>query len=85
MIGRAKVEKDIAETLKTLRPERELYTSQVVQIYHDYEELVYNLSDHTNNETIRSIKAMSVGERMKLQQLITRKNQKQIASARTEL
>jgi len=52
------------------------YTSQVVKMYNDYEETVFNLSEQSTNETISSIKAMSLGQRMKYQDLIINRNRK---------
>lgn len=74
-IERAEIEKKISGIEKTLRIEKEAYPDQVLKIYHNYEEMVFNLSEQTNNETMESIKAMSLGDRLKLQQLITKRNQ----------
>ena len=46
------------------------YEQAVVKIYKDYEELVFNLSEASKNETIDSIKRMSVGQRMEFEQLL---------------
>lgn len=52
------------------------YTAMVVKIFNDYEELVFNLSEQSANETIESIKNMSHGQRLKLQELLTKRNQR---------
>ncbi len=43
-------------------------------MYNDYEEMVFNLSEQSTNETIASIKAMSLGQRMKFQELLIKRN-----------
>ena len=45
-------------------------------MYNDYEEMVFNLSEQSKNETIQSIKSMSLGQRLKFQQLISKRNEK---------
>lgn len=45
-----------------------------MKIYNDYEEMVFNLSEQSANETIDSIKRMTVAQRMKFQELITKRN-----------
>ena len=54
--------------------ERLSYSQQVVKIYNSYEELVFNLADQSNNETTESIKRMTLGQRMKFQQLLNNRN-----------
>jgi hypothetical protein len=48
----------------------------VLKIYKDYEETVFSLSEQSANETIASIKSMTLGQRLQLQELITKRNQK---------
>lgn len=50
------------------------YGQQVMKIYNDYEGMVFNLSEQSANETIDSIKRMTVAQRMKFQELITKRN-----------
>lgn len=47
-------------------------------MYSDYEEMVFNLSEQSNSETIESIKKMSLGQRLKFQELISKRNQEKI-------
>jgi hypothetical protein len=42
-------------------------------MWHNYEEMVFNLSEHSKHETIESIKRMSLGHRMKFAELINKK------------
>ena len=42
-------------------------------MWHDYEELVFYLSENSKNETIASIKKMSLGHRMKYAELLNKK------------
>lgn len=69
----SRVDKD----LRGLRVDDRLpYDSQVMKIYNDYEESVFNLSEQSANETIESIKKMSLGQRLKFQQLISARNKR---------
>lgn len=43
-------------------------------MYDDYEQMVFNLSEQSKSETIESVKNMTVGQRMKFQQLIVKRN-----------
>jgi len=52
------------------------YVDSVLKIYKDYEETVFSLSEQSANETIASIKSMTLGQRLQLQELITKRNQK---------
>jgi len=45
-------------------------------MYENYEEMVFNISEQSKNETIASIKSMTYGQRMKLQNLITKRLRK---------
>ena len=56
------------------KPPEKTYAENALKIYHDYELLVFELSEQSKNETIESIKNMSVGQRIKFQQLITNRN-----------
>lgn len=69
---------EIAECKKKIRKNEELldgevvpmtYQQKVVNLYNDYEEVVYFLAKNSN-ESISDIKKMSLGERMKFQQLM---------------
>ena len=42
-------------------------------MWSDYEEMVFNLSEHSKNETIESVKKMSLGHRMKFAEMINKK------------
>ncbi len=63
-----------AITKELIPRDKILYEVNVLKIYHDYELLVFTLSEQSENETIESIKNMSVGQRLKFQQLITARN-----------
>jgi hypothetical protein len=52
------------------------YVKQAVDMWHDYEEMVFNLSENSKNETIASIKKMSLGHRMKYAELLAKKIEK---------
>jgi hypothetical protein len=49
------------------------YIKQAVDMWHEYEEMVFNLSENSKNETIESIKKMSLGHRMKYSELLNKK------------
>jgi ABC-type Na+ transport system ATPase subunit NatA len=68
----------IDKQLKLLQKahERTRYADAVMKMFKDYEETVFNLSEQSANETIASIKAMSLGQRLQLQELITKRNQR---------
>jgi hypothetical protein len=55
---------------------KERYIDAVLRMYKEYEETVFNLSEESANETIASIKAMTLGQRLQLQELITKRNQR---------
>lgn len=71
---RAKLGSQLYRAIKKVTvKERVVYDTRVLQMYHDYEELVFNLAEQSKNETIESIKNMTVGQRMKFTQLIKRR------------
>ncbi len=70
----SKIDRDILSLIKD--DDRQVYQNAVLQMYNDYEKLVFNLSEQSKNETIDSIKLMSLGQRLKFQQLITERNRK---------
>lgn len=60
--------------MKSLRQEaRDSYANMVVKMYHEYEEAVFNLSEQSANETIDSIKNMTLLGRIQFQKNINRK------------
>jgi hypothetical protein len=61
------------------------YIQGVLKIYEDYEQMVFNISEQSKNETIASIKEMSLGQRMKLQQLITKRQRKSVKDGKEKL
>lgn len=63
-----------AEVKKITSKERILYAKTALQMYDDYEQMVFNLSEQSKNETVESVKNMTVGQRMKFQQLIIKRN-----------
>jgi hypothetical protein len=68
---------ELLRAVNTAEKERSTpYATKVVKMYNDYEETVFNLSEQSANETIKSIKEMSLGQRMKFQELITKRNLK---------
>ncbi len=76
-LKRIKIQAKIDELKRGLRTEgRKTYQQQVVDMYNDYEAMVFNLSEESSNETIESIKRMTLGDRMKFQQLIVARNRK---------
>lgn len=62
---------------RLLKDEPMTYEQSVVKIYKDYEELVFNLSEASKNETIASIKAMTVGQRMEFENLLIKRINRQ--------
>ena len=74
-IERAKIKSAIDKNIKLLHnTERLSYSASVLKMYHDYEAMVFNLSEQSKNENIESIKVMTLGQRLKFQQLITERN-----------
>ena len=73
---KAKLKVSAERKIKQLQgdEQRISYAMQVLKLYSDYEEMVFNLSEQSANETIESIKRMSLGQRMKFQELIIKKN-----------
>lgn len=73
-----RIEAAIIRDSKELEPDepRQSYDKQALKIYHDYEEIVFNLSEQSANETIESVKRMSLGQRLKFQKLIQARNLK---------
>jgi len=55
------------------KKERMTYQASVLRFYGDYEEMVFNLSEESQSETIENIKNMTLGQRLKFQELIQKK------------
>jgi len=73
---KARLKVKLAQKIKqeTKEEQRRLpYVKQAVDMWHDYEELVFNLSENSKNETIASIKKMTLGHRMKYAELLNKK------------
>lgn len=77
-LERARIKKkaDSLERSVVNQVERKTYDEMVLQLYNDYEQTVFNLSEQSKNETIESIKNMSVGQRHQFMKLISEKNRR---------
>ncbi len=74
---KAKLKVQLIQKLKHAIKEEgtnEPYIKKALSLWHTYEETVFNLSEQSKNETIESIKRMSLGQRMKFQELIAKRN-----------
>lgn len=71
---KSRIERDIKILVETEK--RETYSQNVLRMYNEYEEVVFNLSEQSKNETIESIKRMSLGQRMKYQDLLLKSKNK---------
>ncbi len=52
------------------------YAQSVFRMYNDKQEEIFNLSEQSKNETIESIGRMSVGQVLKLKELILKRNER---------
>lgn len=78
ILKKAKILSEINIITKRLisENERQTYNSAVVKMYNDYEQMVFNLSEQSTNETLESIKNMTLAQRLKFSELIVKRNQR---------
>lgn len=81
-VKKAKIKIKITQKMKQFEKEEKWspYAMQVLKMGGDYQETCFNLSQHSSNETIASIKTMTLGDRMRFQKYI-QKNIKPVESA----